>query len=100
MQQGQITLSDKAMSNHPAERNVTGTTVKLLLDGSGVGRRSDLQGTLLTRFGFDYQKPPMFYPQPKYIQIAEFLRREIYSDLVAEQAYEEMGRGIVQAYFE
>lgn len=91
---------DKAASVYPTERNVTGTSVRLLLDGSGVNLSPDLQSTIYARFDFDYQKPPMFYPQPKYMQMAKFLRREVYSDLPEEQAYEEMGRGIVRAYFE
>lgn len=100
MQPGQIKAFTEPASINRAERDISGASVKLLLDGSSVANHLELQKNLLDLFGFDSNSPPLFYPHAKYLQIAEFIRTELYKAYSNDAAYEEIGRGIVKAYFQ
>ena len=90
---------------HAASRTFNGNSVHLLLEGNGIGQRSDLQRAILEQFGYDYHSsPPLNYPYDQYLAIVEFLRETLYVktrlEKTPDETYQELGCRAIQTYFQ
>lgn len=87
-------------ASNPTIKNMRGSTVLHLINGSGFSKLPNSQQSLLELFEFDYRNPPLHYPYDKYLQLAEHIKETLYSRKSPDEAFEELGYLAIQDYFQ
>jgi uncharacterized protein (TIGR02265 family) len=83
----------------PTGRFVSGKMVQAVLESCNVHQNPQLLEMIKTRFGFDLDFVPTNFPYDKYMQINEFVARELYPQQDLQTALEKIGYDSVHYYF-
>lgn len=88
------------MNLNSTEPVISASSLKALFVGSELTNKPLVLTGLRLEFGLDYPNLPSRYPFARYLEMLEWLRRQLYPFDTTTLAYEKLGRNITRGFFQ
>lgn len=88
------------MLNNLNQAAISGNSIKALFNGLKLAENPKLLEEIKQRFNLTYGELPTFYPFDRYLEMTDWLRRQLYPGQPEAVGFELLGRAITRGFFE